>query len=92
MIKTFRHKGLAAFFLDGNKAGIQAHHAGRLRVLLTALDEAFGPQDMNPPAWRLHALRGDLRDHWAVWVNGNWRLTFTFEDGNAILLDYQDYH
>jgi toxin HigB-1 len=92
MIKTFRHKGLAAFFLDGNKAGIQAHHADRLRILLTSLDDAAGPQDMNVPAWRLHALRGDLRDHWAVWVNGNWRLTFTFEDGDAILIDYQDYH
>ncbi|HEV3431196.1 MAG TPA: type II toxin-antitoxin system RelE/ParE family toxin [Paraburkholderia sp.] len=92
MIKTFRHKGLQAFFLDGNKAGIQAHHAARLRILLTALDAAHGPQDMNSPPLRLHALRGNLRDHWAVWVNGNWRLTFTFEGGDAILLDYQDYH
>jgi toxin HigB-1 len=92
MIKTFRHKGLAAFFLDGNKAGIQANHAGRLRVLLGALDVARGPLDMNSPPWRLHALRGNLRDHWAVWVNGNWRLTFTFEGEDAILLDYQDYH
>jgi toxin HigB-1 len=47
---------------------------------------------MNVPPWRLHALRGNLRDHWAVWVNANWRLTFTFEGKNAILLDYQDYH
>ncbi|WP_322042614.1 type II toxin-antitoxin system RelE/ParE family toxin [Paraburkholderia sp. J67] len=92
MIKTFRHKGLASFFLDGNKAGIQAQHAARLRILLTALDEARGPQDMNAPSWRLHELRGDLRDRWAVWVNGNWRLTFTFEGEDAILLDYQDYH
>ncbi|MBB3257861.1 plasmid maintenance system killer protein [Paraburkholderia bannensis] len=52
----------------------------------------MGPQDMKVPCWRLHALSGDLRDHWAVWVNGNWRLTFTFEGENAILLDYQDYH
>lgn len=92
MIKTFRHKGLAAFYFDGNTAGIQAHHTDRLRILLTALDEACGPQDMNVPPWRLHALRGNLRDHWAVWVNANWRLTFTFEGKNAILLDYQDYH
>ncbi|WP_183724431.1 MULTISPECIES: type II toxin-antitoxin system RelE/ParE family toxin [Paraburkholderia] len=92
MIKTFRHKGLAALYLDGSRAGIQPHHASRLRILLTALDQAMGPQDMKVPCWRLHALSGDLRDHWAVWVNGNWRLTFTFEGENAILLDYQDYH
>ena len=28
----------------------------------------------------------------SVWVNGNWRLTFTFEGVHAVLVDYQDYH
>ncbi|HKT95854.1 MAG TPA: type II toxin-antitoxin system RelE/ParE family toxin [Paraburkholderia sp.] len=92
MIKTFRHKGLASFFLEGRKGGIHAHHALRLRILLGALDQARGPQDMNAPPWRLHALQGDLAGHWAVWVNGNWRLTFTFNGTDAILVDYQDYH
>jgi proteic killer suppression protein len=27
-----------------------------------------------------------------VLVDGNWRLTFTFEGEDAILVDYQDYH
>jgi plasmid maintenance system killer protein len=44
------------------------------------------------PAWHLHALQGELEDHWAVTVNGNWRLTFRFEGKNAVLVDYQDYH
>jgi len=47
---------------------------------------------MKAPPWRLHALQGDLAGHWAVWVNGNWRLTFTFDGTDAILVDYQDYH
>jgi proteic killer suppression protein len=47
---------------------------------------------MNAPGWGLHPLRGDLKGHWTVRVNGNWRLTFTFEGENAILVDYQDYH
>ncbi len=42
--------------------------------------------------WGLYALRGDLKGHWTVKVSGNWRLTFTFEEENAILVDYQDYH
>jgi proteic killer suppression protein len=47
---------------------------------------------MNMPGWKLHPLKGALKDHWAVWVSGNWRLTFAFEKGHAILVDYQDYH
>jgi proteic killer suppression protein len=56
------------------------------------LDNANDPQDMNAPGWRLHPLDGQLANHWSVDVSGNWRLTFTFEDNDAILVDYQDYH
>ena len=92
MIKTFRHKGLERYFLEGSRAGIQPQHAKRLRVQLGRLDSALGAADMDLPGWRLHPLSKDLKGHWSVWVNGNWRLTFAFEDGDAILVDYQDYH
>jgi len=92
MIKTFRHKGLQAFFETGSKAGIQPHHAGKLRVLLTTLDNAKFIDDMNAPGWKLHPLTGDLARHYSVTVNGNWRLTFAFEGENAELVDYLDYH
>jgi len=92
MIKSFRHKGLEAFFKTGSKEGIQPHHASKLQVLLAALDNAAGPEDMNAPNWRLHELNGDLAGHWSIWVNGNWRLTFRFHDTDAELVDYQDYH
>ncbi|GLQ92098.1 type II toxin-antitoxin system RelE/ParE family toxin [Dyella acidisoli] len=92
MIKTFRHKGIKEFFLTGSTRGIQTTHANRLRLQLGRLDKALEPKDMNVPGWKLHPLRGDLGGHWAVWVNGNWRLTFAFEDGDAVLVDYQDYH
>jgi len=92
MIKSFRHKGLEVFFRTGSKKGIQPHHASKLQVLLAALDNAAGPEDMNAPNWRLHELSGDLAGHWSVWVNGNWRLAFRFHDTDAELVDYQDYH
>ena len=47
---------------------------------------------MNLPGWKFHALKGNLAGHFAVTVNKNWRLTFTFEGEDAILVDYQDYH
>ena len=92
MIQTFAHKGLGAFFTTGSKAGIQPAHAARLRRQLAQLDQAASPQDMNVPGWKLHPMKGDMAGHWSVWVNGNWRLTFRFENGDALLIDYQDYH
>ena len=92
MIRSFRQKGLERFFLTGSTAGIQARHAKRLRLQLFALNRASVPQDMNVPGWKLHPLHGSLAGHWSVWVNGNWRLTFTFANGDAELVDYQDYH
>lgn len=93
MIRTFRHKGLKAFFETGSPAGIQPAHAPRLAAMLRRLNEAAGPSAMNLPGWKLHGLKGNaLKGHFSVWVSGNWRLTFKFEGTDAILLDYQDYH
>jgi proteic killer suppression protein len=60
--------------------------------LLTTLDSTKRPDDMNAPGWKLHALAGNLAGHYAVTVNGNWRMTFTFEGNDAELVDYLDYH
>ena len=92
MIKTFRYKGLETFFRKGSKAGIQRHHAGKLRIMLTMLDSAKRLGDMNAPGWRFHPLTGNLAGHYSVTVNGNWRITFTFEGSDAELVDFQDYH
>jgi proteic killer suppression protein len=92
MVKSFRHAGIEKFFRTGSKAGIQPAHAGKLSIQLYALDVAKSPADLNTPGWRLHQLKGDLKGHWSIRVNGNWRLTFGFEREDAILVDYQDYH
>jgi proteic killer suppression protein len=92
MIKSFKHKGLKAFFETGSKAGIQPKHAEKLRLMLFTLDNAKRPDDMNAPSWRLHQLTGELAGHYSVTVNGNWRMTFVFESEDAEIVDYQDYH
>lgn len=92
MIKSFRHKGVQRFFETGSKVGIQSRHERRLRLQLSRLDDANTAKDMDAPGWKLHRLKGELKNHWSVWVDGNWRLTFTFEGKDAVLVDYQDYH
>ena len=79
VIKSFRHAGVEEFFKTGSKAGIQPVHAIKLA-------------DMNIHGWNLHPLKGDLKGHWSVKVTGNWRLTFTFDGEDAVLVDYLDYH
>ncbi len=61
-------------------------------MLLIALETAQVIGDMDVPVFKLHSLKGSERGRWSIWVNGNWRLTFEFRDGQSWLLDYEDYH
>lgn len=88
MIVSFKHKGLERFFKTGSLSGIQAGHSVKLNLLLTALNAAQTPSDMAVPI----PSRAVCRDIGRFKVNGNWRLTFRFNDGNVEVVDYQDYH
>lgn len=89
--KTLK-KGLKKFFETGSKAGIQAKHERRLRMQLAAIDTASVIEDINLPGFKLHQLKGNRDGIWSITVNGNWRVTFEFNDGNAYILNYEDYH
>lgn len=92
MISSFRHKGLEAFHLQGNKKGIQPTQEKRLRGILAFLEAAVTVSDMNVPGLNLHQLKGELKDYWAVKVDGNYRVIFRFENSNAYDVDVVDYH
>ncbi len=92
MIKTFKHKGLERFFNSGSARGIQANHANKLRMQLVALDTAQSIEDLDIPGYRLHPLKGNKQGTWSIAVSGNWRVTFEFKDGNAHIVNYEDYH
>jgi proteic killer suppression protein len=92
LIKRFAHKGLERFFGAGSKSGIQPAHGARLRLILGFLNAAANPRDLALPSLRLHQLRGQSDDFWAVSVSGNWRVVFRFEGGQVFDVDYVDYH
>ncbi len=71
---------------------MQAVYAKRLSLQLAKLDTAKAPVDMELPGWKLHRLAGNLKNHWAVWIDKNWRMTFRFNGGNAVLVDYRNCH
>ena len=92
MIKTFKHKGLKKFFELGSCAGIQSKHERKLKMQLVAIDTAQLIDDIDLPGFNLHPLKGNRGGVWSITVNGNWRITFEFIDGNAYILNYEDYH
>ncbi len=92
MIKSFKHKGIENFFYDGTKKGIQPKHSTKLEEILDLLEAANEVEDMNFPGSNLHPLRGNRQCEWPVKVSGAWRMTFEFRDGDAYLVNYENYH
>ncbi len=85
-------RGLKALYDGGTTRWISPEHLLKLRDILAAFDRSREPAGMDLPGLRLHALKGRLNGHYAVSVSGNWRVTFRFEDGVAVDVDYLDYH
>jgi proteic killer suppression protein len=92
MIRSFKHNGLERFFLKGTKSGVQAKHVSKLRLILGRLNASVTPNDMNLPGLNLHPLSGERDGQWSVKVSGNWRVTFRFTEGDAEIVNYEDYH
>lgn len=92
MIKSFKHKGLKKFFLKDDSSGLEQHLVSRIRTRLTTIDGADCIDGIDIPGYDLHQLKGDRKDIWSVKVSGNWRLTFRFNDGDAEILNLEDYH
>ena len=92
MIKSFRHRGLKRLYEKGDASKLPAEQLKGIEDVLAHLDVAGKPSDMNFPGYRLHRLKGDLKDVWSVGNSGNWRMTFRFEDGDAFDVHLVDYH
>jgi proteic killer suppression protein len=92
MIRSIRHKGLRRLYEDDDPRGVMREHALKLRDILARLDAAVTVADMDLPGFKLHPLKGDLKGFWAVTVRANWRVIFRFAEGEALDVDYVDYH
>ena len=94
LIRSFKSKALERFWLAGDVRGLNQAHVARIAVRLAALNAAAKPEDMNVPGLKFHALKGKLTGRYAVWVSGNWRITFAWDDDGpaAIDVDDEDYH
>jgi proteic killer suppression protein len=92
VIRSIRHKGLKRLYEDDDPRGIAQEHTAKLRDILARLDAATAASDMDLPGFRLHPLKGDFKNFWAVTVRANWRVIFRLAEGGALDVDYIDYH
>jgi toxin HigB-1 len=92
VIQSIRHKGLKRLYKDDDPRGVIIEHVPKLKDILAGLDAAGTITDMDLPGFRLHALKGERKGLWAVTVRANWRVSFRFAEGDAMDVDYVDYH
>jgi proteic killer suppression protein len=92
VIRSIRHKGLKRLYEDDDPRGVMREHTVKLRDILARLDAANTVADMDLPGFRLHPLKGELKGYWAITVRANWRVVFRFAEGDALDVDYADYH
>jgi toxin HigB-1 len=92
MIRSFKHRGLKRFYERDDRSGIRADLVDTVQEILTVLDDANTPQDLNLPGYRLHPLKGDLKGYWSVTVRANWRIIFRFQETDAFDVELTDYH
>jgi len=87
-----RHKGLKRLYEDGDPRGISREHLQKVRDILVRLDAAGALADIDVPGFKLHPLKGELKGFRAITVRANWRVVFRFADGDALDVNYVDYH
>jgi toxin HigB-1 len=92
MIENFKHKGLRRFFENSDRSGLTADHVGKIKNILSTLDAAETPDELDLPTFHFHELKGDRKGVFSITVRANWRITFRFEHGNAYEVNLEDYH
>jgi toxin HigB-1 len=92
MIRSFKHRGLKRLYERDDRSGIRPDFVDTVQEILTVLDDAATPEELDLPGYRLHPLKGDLKGFWSVTVRANWRIIFRFEGANAFDVELIDYH
>ena len=91
MIKSFKHKGLAELFERGHSHRVRQDLQSRCLRRLEAVDQAESLADLNMPGFNFHGLQG-VPKRYSIHVNGPWCITFEWEEGEVLRVDFEQYH
>lgn len=87
-----RNKGLKLCWTKGDTSKLRPDWAPRIRRILSALNTAIEPEDMDIPSYAWHQLEGNRKGSYSVKVNRNWRITYKWDDGGPFDINLEDYH
>jgi proteic killer suppression protein len=92
VIESFRSRALKRYWTKGDAGAVRPDWAKKVRLILSRLDVAREPGEMDLPGFGFHPLKGNQAGRFAVWISRNWRITFAWQGENAAEVDMEDYH
>ncbi len=92
MIVSFRSRALKRYWERSEAKRLPPASIDRIRLILDRLDAVIVPGDLDLPGLGFHSLKGSRKGEFAVFVTRNWRITFGWNDGDAVNIDLEDYH
>ncbi len=92
MIRSFKHAALKRYWNTGGSKGLPPKDLAKIRRILTSLNVATVPEDMDLPRYMFHQLKGNRKNTYAAWVRGNWNITFEWENDGPVRVNLEDYH
>ncbi len=95
-IVSIKHKGLKLLWTKGDRSKVNALQIKKLVRVLTIIDALEQvPEDLvNLINLKPHKLSGNYSEFWSIWISGNYRIIFNFNNDKreASDLDFIDYH
>jgi proteic killer suppression protein len=92
VIESIASEALRSFWVSGHSGAVRADWRKKVTIIMSALDAAVAPADMDKPGFKFHALGGNMAGRFAVLVSHNWRITFGWSGDSAVNVDLEDYH
>ena len=93
MIQSFGSKETEKIWngIRVKKMPLEIQSVGRRKLRM--LNNSQDVKDLKiPPSNRLEKLSGDLNDFYSIRINKQWRIIFTWNNGNANEVKITDYH
>ena len=93
MIQSFGSKETEKIWngIRVKKMPLEIQSVGRRKLRM--LNNSQEVKDLRiPPSSRLEKLSGDLKDFYSIRINKQWRIVFTWNNGNANEVRITDYH
>jgi proteic killer suppression protein len=92
MIASFRSRALKRYWERSETKKLPPASVDRIAMILDRLNATIAPGDLDLPGLGFHPLKGNRKGDFAVFVTRNWRITFGWDDGDAVDVDLEDYH